>query len=157
REAGAPPDLEGLPELVVRGLDAADARALLLSASVGRLDEQVVDRIVAEARGIPLALVELSTGRTVADVARGFRPPGTAPLSVKIEESFLHRLRSLPANTQRLLLIAAADPTGNPALLWRAAGALGLGPEAAAPAEQARLLELGATVRFPHPLARSAG
>jgi DNA-binding CsgD family transcriptional regulator len=156
RDPGAPPELNGLPELIVHGLDDADARALLASVTVGRLDDQVLDRIVAETRGNPLALLELPNRRSIAEIAGGFGLEATSPVSMQIEESFLRRLRSLPQETQRLLLIAAAEPTGNPTLLWRASALLGLSADAAAPAEAAGLVELGATVRFRHPLVRSA-
>jgi DNA-binding CsgD family transcriptional regulator len=156
REPGGQPDLAGLPELLVEGLDGRDARALLASVITGRLDGQVVERIVAEARGNPLALLELPRGLSAAELAGGFGVSSTLPLTARVEESFLRRLRPLPADTQRLLLVAAAEPVGEPMLLWRAALHLGLGVQAAAPAEGAGLLELGATVRFRHPLVRSA-
>ena len=147
----------GLPELVVTGLDDRDARALLESAVSGRLDARVRDRIVGETRGNPLALLELPLGLTPAELAGGFGLPEAAlPLSGRIEESFTRRLASLPADTRLLLLVAAAEPLGEPVLLWRAAGQLGIGVEARAPAEEAGLCEFGASVRFRHPLVRSA-
>ena len=147
--------LAGLPELVLRGLPDADARALLASVLPGRLDERVRDRIIAESGGNPLALLELPRGVTAAELAGGFGVPGAQPLSGRIEESFLRRIAPLPAKTRRLLLLAAAEPTGDPALLWRAAGRLGIGADAAAPAE-ADGLTVGAQVSFRHPLVRSA-
>jgi len=146
----------GLPDLVVTGLDVRDARALLDSAIRGRMDERVRDRIVAETRGNPLALLELPRGSTPAELAGGFGLPDAMPLANRIERSFLRRLESLPVDTRRLLLVAAAEPVGDVALLWRAAERLGLGEDAAAPAETAGLIELGVRVRFRHPLVRSA-
>ena len=149
-------DLAGLPELVVRGLREADARALLDSVLTGPIDARVRDQIVAETRGNPLALLELPRGLTVAELAGGFGLPGAVPLAGSIEESFRRRVSALPQQTRRLLLLAAADPTGDPALVWRAADRLGIGADAAAPAADAGLAEFGTRVRFRHPLARSA-
>ncbi len=149
-------DLAGLPELVVEGLREADARALLDSVLTGPLDERVRDQIVAETRGNPLALLELVRGLTPAELAGGFGLPGAAPLAGRVEESFRRRVDALPAQTRRLLQLAAADPVGDPVLVWRAAGRLGIGAEAASPAAGAGLVEFGAWVRFRHPLVRSA-
>ena len=149
-------ELAGLPELVLGGLNEADARALLESVLPGRLDERVRDRIVAETRGNPLALLELPRGLTPADLAGGFAPPDIVPLANQIEQSFVRRLESLPAETRRLLLTAAAEPVGDVTLLWRAAERLGIGLDAPAPAEAAGLFEIGVRVRFRHPLVRSA-
>ncbi|HTE60787.1 MAG TPA: AAA family ATPase, partial [Solirubrobacteraceae bacterium] len=150
------PALTGLPELAVEGLHDGDARALLASVISGPLDERVRDRIVAETRGNPLALLELPRGLTPAQLAGGFGLPDAPALSGRIEESFQHRLERLPAETRRLLLVAAAEPVGEPLLTWRAAERLGIGVDAAAPAEAAGLLEIGARMRFRHPLVRSA-
>jgi DNA-binding CsgD family transcriptional regulator len=122
----------------------------------GRLDERVRDRIVAETRGNPLALLELPRGLSAAELAGGFGVPETPTLATRIERSFLRQLQSLPVKTQRLLLAAAAEPIGDVTLLWRAAKWLGVGADAAAPAEAAGLIELGARVRFRHPLLRAA-
>jgi DNA-binding CsgD family transcriptional regulator len=149
-------ELAGLPELVVAGLREADARALLDSVLTGPLDERVRDRIVAETRGNPLALVELVRGVTPAELAGGFGLPGAAPISGRVEEAFRRRVDALPAQTRRLLQVAAADPVGDPVLVWRAAVGLGIGAEAATAAAEAGLLEVGAWVRFRHPLVRSA-
>jgi len=149
-------ELAGLPQLAVGGLGDEDARALLDAALPGRLDERVRERIVAEARGNPLALLELPRGFTVAEVAGGFALPDPGPLASRIEQSFVRQLHSLPDETRWLLLTAAAEPVGDVPLLWRAAARLGIGPDAAAPAEAAGLIELGARVRFRHPLVRSA-
>jgi DNA-binding CsgD family transcriptional regulator len=149
---------EGLPELVVAGLNEADARELLAGVVTGPLDERVRDRIVAETRGNPLALLELPRGRTLAELAGGFglglsRGPA---LSGRIERSFRERLAPLSPSTRLLLLVAAAETVGDPLLVWRASAELGIGPEAAAPATAAGLIDFGSQIRFRHPLVRSA-
>ena len=141
---------------MVEGLGESDARALLGSALPGPLDERVRDRLVAETRGNPLALLELPRGLTPAELAGGFGLPDATALSGRIEESFRRQLASLPATTRRLLLVAAAEPLGEPLLLWRAAERLGIDAQAAAPPPRPGLLEIGARVRFRHPLVRSA-
>src|SRR5215216_148456 len=146
----------GLPELVVDGLGEADARALLASVIPGRLDERVADQLVAETSGNPLALLELPRGLSPAQLAGGFGLPGALSLQGRIEQSFLRRLETLPENTQRLLLVAAAEPLGDPALLWHAAERLGITGTAREPAESAGLIEVDGRVRFRHPLVRSA-
>jgi DNA-binding CsgD family transcriptional regulator len=149
-------DFRGLPELVVGGLADADARELLTAVVRGPLDERVRERIVAETRGNPLALVELPRGLSAAELAGGFAVRDAPPLSSRIEESFLRRLEQLPEETQLLVLLAAAEPVGDPTLVWRAAERLGLDVDAEHHAEAAGLLEIGARVRFRHPLVRSA-
>ena len=149
-------ELGNLPIMVIGGLNDSDARALLDSVFPGRVDERVRDRIVAEARGNPLALLELPLGLTPAELAGGFGRPDVRPLASVIEQSFLRRVQSLPLETQQLLEVAAAEPVGDVPLLWRAAERLGIAADAAAPAEAAGLVELGARVRFRHPLVRSA-
>ena len=149
-------ELAGLPELKVGGLRDDEARALLDSALPGPLDTRARDLIVAEARGNPLALLELPRGLSPAQLAGGFGLPGAAPLAGRIEESFVRQLNVLPAETGRLLHLAAADPTGDRSLVWRAAGRLGIAVQAAAPAVEAGLVAFGAGVRFRHPLVRSA-
>src|SRR5215467_3482815 len=144
-------ELAGLPELVVRGLPEAEARTLLDSALAGPIDRRVRDQIVAETGGNPLALLELPRGMTLAELAGGFGLPSAVPLAGSIEESFRRRVGALPRQTRRLLLLAAADPTGDPALVWRAAGRLGIGVGAAPPAADAGLAEFGIRVRFRHP------
>src|SRR6516165_6242370 len=126
REPSELRELTGLPELVLTGLNDADARALLESVVPGRLDERVRDRIVAETRGNPLALVELPRGLTAAELAGGFGLPGTLPLTEQIEESFARQFGVLPARTRLLVQLAAADPSGDRSLVWRAAGRLGI-------------------------------
>jgi DNA-binding CsgD family transcriptional regulator/tetratricopeptide (TPR) repeat protein len=149
-------ELAGLPELTVGGLADSAARALLNAVLSGPVDARVRDEIVAETRGNPLALLELPRGMTLAELAGGFGLPGALPLAGRIEESFRRQIGALPAQARRLLLVAAADPTGDPVLMWRAAGRLGIGTQAAAPAAEAGLAEFGARVRFRHPLVRSA-
>jgi DNA-binding CsgD family transcriptional regulator len=156
RESGDEQDLPGLPELLVHGLADPDARALLASVITGPLDERVRDRIVAETRGNPLALLELPHGLTPAELAGGFGLPDAPALSGRIEESFQRRLTPLPPATRLLLVVAAAEPVGDPVTLWRAAERLGIRVEAAAPAAAAGLVEFGGRVRFRHPLVRSA-
>src|SRR5216683_390254 len=156
RTQGEERDLADLPELVVEGLRDPEARALLGTVIPGPLDEQVRDRIVAETRGNPLALLELPRGLTAAELAGGFGLPSTLPLPARIEESFRRRAAPLGAASQLLLLVAAAEPVGEAALVWRAAQQLRIGSEAAAPAAETGLLEFGARVRFRHPLVRSA-
>ena len=153
--AGAEAPFAGLPELRLSGLGDADALALLAAAVRAPLDEGVRDQVVAEARGNPLALLELPDHGQRAARAGGFEPPDVQ-VPHRIENEFRRRSAGLPDQTQLLLLIAAADPTGEAALLWRAADHLGIDPEAAAPAEQAGLLEIDTRVRFRHPLVRSA-
>jgi len=148
--------LSGLPGLAVEGLPDADARALLASVIPGPLDERVRDRIIAESGGNPLALLELPHRVTAADLADGFGVAGPLAVAGRIEQSFLRRIAPLPEMTQRLLLLAAAEPVGDPALLWRAAGGLGISADDAAPAEADRLLTVGAQVTFRHPLVRSS-
>jgi DNA-binding CsgD family transcriptional regulator len=154
REPGAA--LAGLPKLEVGGLREDDARALLDSALAGPIDARVRDRIVAETQGNPLALLELPRGLTPAELAGGFGLPGAVPLPERIEESFRRQLEALPAQSRRLLLLAAAEPYGDLPLVWRAAGRLGIPVAAAAPAVDAGLVDFGARVRFRHPLLRSA-
>jgi DNA-binding CsgD family transcriptional regulator len=149
-------ELAGLPELVIEGLREDDARALLDSVLTGPLDARVRDLIVAETRGNPLALLELPRGLTPAELAGGFGFPGEAPIAGRVEDSFRRRVQALPDQSRRLLMVAAADPTGDPGLVWRAAGLLGIGAEAATPATEAGLVEFGAWVAFRHPLVRRA-
>jgi DNA-binding CsgD family transcriptional regulator len=149
-------ELSGLPELEVGGLSDADARALLDSVLLGRLDERVRDRVVSESRGNPLTLLEFARGLAPAQRAGGFALPDVMPSVNRIEQRFAPRLESLPIQTRRLLLLAAAEPLGDVSVLWRAAGRLGLGADAAAPAQDAGLLDIGARVRFRHPLVRPA-
>jgi DNA-binding CsgD family transcriptional regulator len=153
---GPSEELAGLPQLAVKGLREDDARALLELRLTARLDSQVRDQIVNETRGNPLALLELARGVAPAELAGGFALSGAMPLSRSIEESFRGRLEVLPVETRRLLQLAAADPVGEPVLVWQAAKRLGIGTNAATPAADAGLLEIRTRVRFRHPLVRSA-
>jgi DNA-binding CsgD family transcriptional regulator len=149
-------DLRGLPELQVLGLRNGDARALLRSSVMFRLDERIRDRIVAETRGNPLALLELPRGLSVQQLAGGFGlldAPRQA-LPTRLEESFQHRVEAIPAAARRLMLVAAAEPVGDPLLVWRAADRLGI--EIAAADATDGLLTIEESVRFRHPLVRSA-
>ena len=148
--------LARLAELHVGPLGYRDARTLLESVLPGPLDEQVIERLVAEAHGNPLALLELPRGMTPTQLAGGFGLPDALPLSDQLMESFTRRLDTLPADARRLLLVAAADPTGDLALVWRAARRLGIPDAAAQAAEAEGLLAFGARVTFRHPLVRSA-
>src|SRR5262249_49603142 len=149
-------ELAGLPELVVAGLGDSDARALLEAALAGPLDARVADLIIAETGGNPLALLELPRGLSPAELAGGFGLPGAAPLTRQIATRFAGQLGVLPAQTRRLMELAAADPSGDRSLVWRAARRLGIPVQAGAAAVDAGLVEFGARVRFCHPLARSA-
>src|ERR1700759_4933654 len=171
-------DGAGLPELGVEGLGGSGARSLLesvLTGLTGPLDARVRDRIIADTHGNPLALLELTRGLTPAQLMGGFGVHGASPLDGQIEESFGRQLAVLPAQTRRLMQLAAADPSGDPVLVWRGgrggAGGGGGGGGAggggggrgggrggggAGPGVEAGLAEFGARVRFRHPLVRSA-
>ncbi|WP_328504786.1 AAA family ATPase [Streptomyces sp. NBC_00457] len=149
-------EFAGLPELTLTGMNDANARALLDSVIAAPMDERVRDRIVAEARGNPLALLEFPRGLTAAELAGGFGLPDPGSMVGHIEQSYLRRVRSLPPTTQRLLLTAAAEPVGDVMLLWRALERLGIEPGAAAAAQAAGMIDIGNLMRFRHPLLRSA-
>src|SRR6476659_7133890 len=148
--------LAGLPELVVGGLSEADAGALLDSILTAPLDPHVRDQIVSETRGIPLAMLELLRDLTPAELAGGFGLAGGVRFAGSIEETFRRRIDALPSDSRRLVQLAAADPVGDPLLVWRAAERLGISTDAATTPAQVGLLEFGARVRFRHPLVRSA-
>jgi DNA-binding CsgD family transcriptional regulator len=151
--------LDGLPELRIDGLSDEDARALLDTYLSGPVDARVRDRIVAEARGNPLALLELPRDLTAAELAFGFGSPtagGATGLVSRMEEGFQQRISRLPPDTRTLLRAAAVEPVGNAPLLWRALQRLGVDRDAAAAAAAAGLLEIGTRVRFRHSLVRSA-
>ena len=148
--------LAGLPTLPIGGLRDSDARPLLLGSVHGPLDVPVADQIIAESHGNPLALLELPRTWRATDLAGGFGLPVTRPVVDKIEDSYIQRLLLLPADTQLLVLTAAAEPLGDPGLLRRAAAALGIEMAAAAPAVDAGLFRVGRRVEFAHPLVRSA-
>ena len=156
RPGGDDPALDDLPALPLPGLGDADARNLLMATHPGPLDAAVRDEMVAETRGNPLALLELFRGQTPDMLAGGFGPPGAVQLRGRLEQSFRQRIETLPEDTQRLLLLIAADPIGDPGLVWAAAPQLGVGFDAADAAVAAGLLEMGQRARFRHPLVRSA-
>jgi DNA-binding CsgD family transcriptional regulator len=152
----APDHLAGLPELRLGGLDDQSARALLATVASGPLDESVRARILEETHGHPLALLELYRGRSPAELAGGFALPDARDLPERIEYRYAARLAELPEDVQRLVLLAAADPAGDPALILRAARLLGLDTGTVNLAAADDLLRFGAHVRFRHPLVRSA-
>ncbi|MBV9424349.1 MAG: AAA family ATPase [Solirubrobacterales bacterium] len=154
REPGE--ELDRISQLEVQGVRNRDARALLNSALQLKLDERVRDRIIAETRGNPLALLELPRGLTPTQLAGGFGLLEAQALTGRIEESFVRRLEPLAGGARRLLLVAAAEPVGDPLLLWRAAERLGIGPAAAEAVEASGLVAIGERVIFRHPLVRSA-
>jgi DNA-binding CsgD family transcriptional regulator len=149
-------ELRGLPELEVQGLPTGDARALLGAVVRIVLDARVRDRLVAETGGNPLALLELPRGLSTTQLAAGFGLLGGQALSRRIEASFRDRLEQLPLGTKRLLLVAAAEPAGDPLVVWRAAERLGIEVSAAVAADTGQLLTIGEQVTFRHPLVRSA-
>src|SRR5262249_18446131 len=149
-------DMRMLPALEIKGLKEADAQVLVDTVLTAPLDERVRDQVVAETRGNPLALLELPRSLSGQELAGGFGLPGAAQLSAAMEESFRRGVEALPDETRRLLLLAAAEPLGDPALLWRAAARLGISAAAATPAIESGTAEFGTRVRFRHPLARSA-
>jgi DNA-binding CsgD family transcriptional regulator/tetratricopeptide (TPR) repeat protein len=156
RAVGGHEVLEGLPELRVTGLSDTDARQLLQSVMLGGIDPHVRDRVVAETRGLPLALLEIPRNVSAAELAGGFWNTGGRSSTGQLEDAFVRRIQELPDPTRRLLLIAAAEPVGDAALFVRAATQLGVPVDALAPAEAAGVIEFGSRMRFHHPLMRSA-
>jgi DNA-binding CsgD family transcriptional regulator len=149
-------ELHGMPTMLLDGLRDDNARELVNSVLMHRMDEQVLERLVAEAHGNPLALLELPRSLSPAQMGGGFGLPVSVPLRGRIEESFRRRLRRLPPPSRQLLLVAAAEPTGESTLIWRAAELLGIPESAADPPQAERLLDLSAGIVFRHPLVRSA-
>src|SRR4051794_35601143 len=156
REPNTKRAFDGLREVPLAGLDEEHARDLLTGATPGRLDDQIRDRIVAETGGNPLALLELPRSMSSAELAGGFDLPATADLPGHIEEHYLRRIDALPESSRQLVLLAAAEPVGDATVAWRAADFLEIERSALAAATEANLLEIGAQVRFRHPLVRSA-
>jgi DNA-binding CsgD family transcriptional regulator len=154
REVGS--EFGRFPQLRVEPLGRQNARTLLESVLAARLDEPVLERIVAETGGNPLAILELPRGLSPAELGGGFGLPAALPLSTGIERSFRRRLAGLPPDARRLLLLAAAEPVGDPALLWRSARRLGIPETAAEAVESEGFLKLDGSVTFRHPLVRSA-
>jgi AAA ATPase domain len=149
-------ELQGLPDLHVGGLRNGDARAVLNTAVNFPLDDQIRDRVVAETRGNPLALLELPRGLTPAQLAGGFGLLDAGGLSGRIEESYVRQFKALPTEARRFLLVAAAEPIGDPLLVWRTAERLGIAAATAVDAHVGDLLTIGERVTFRHPLVRSA-
>jgi DNA-binding CsgD family transcriptional regulator len=154
--SGRPVWLDGLPDIQLRGLPAVEARELLSSAAGGGVDGLVAARIIAETAGNPLGLIELGVELSSGELDGQVALPDPLPLGRRLEARFLGQVRSLPADTQLLLLCVAADATGDAELLWRAADHLGIPAGAAAAAEEQDLLAFRSPVRFRHPLIRSA-
>src|SRR5258708_36296167 len=155
RDSHRATELGGLPEMVVAGLAEGDARELLASVLPGAMDQQVLDRILAEAHGNPLALLELPRMETPGFLVGGYRYDPSAVPS-RIEESYRHQVAQLPGDTRRLLVIAAAEPTGDPVLVWRAARGTGISTGHGRDAPATPLVECGTPVRFLHPLSPPA-
>ena len=153
--AGELPALAGLPELVIGGLDEAAALELLASLTPGRLSPAVGARIVTETSGNPLALTEVARELSPAQLAGAEVLPEPLPAGSSLEEAFGRRVGRLPPETRLLLAVAAAEPTASEVLLWRAAGQLGIDPDAAAAADLGGLAVIGSQVEFRHPLVRS--
>jgi DNA-binding CsgD family transcriptional regulator/tetratricopeptide (TPR) repeat protein len=151
-----PDVLAGLPELEIHGLSDAEARDLLESVMFGGIDPRVRDRIVAETRGVPLAILEVPRTVSATELAGGFWISGKRNTTAAIEEGFVQRVKALPTETQTLLLVAAAEPVGDAALFLSAAARLGIPIDALAPAEAVGVIEFGPRMRFHHPLMRSA-
>lgn len=156
RETGSERLLPDIPSLTIEGLVEEDARALITASVHGQLDSRVRDRIVADTHGNPLALLELAGRMSRAELAGGFGVPQATTVPGDIEEHYWRRIKALPESTQRFMLLAAADPTGDATLVWRAAQMLGLPRSAALVGESEGLLEIGSRIRFSHPLVRSA-
>ncbi|MBO0679943.1 AAA family ATPase [Mycolicibacterium sp. S2-37] len=148
--------LAGLPELPIQGLSTVDARHLLNSVMIGGIDPSVRDRVVAETRGNPLELLEVPRMYSASELAGGFWAVAAQPSPSRVEESYLRRIRALPDDTRRLLLIAAAEPVGDSALFLRTAALLKTAVDALGPAEAAGVIEFGPRMRFHHPLMRAA-
>jgi DNA-binding CsgD family transcriptional regulator/tetratricopeptide (TPR) repeat protein len=145
-----------LPDLTLKGLDDDDARGLLAATVTRRLDERIRDRLIADTGGNPLAILELPAVMSAAELAGGFSAPSTTTVPTHVRDAYLRRINALPKRTRQLLLLAAADPTGDPTLVWRAAITLGIGHEDLTSAQADQLFEIGSRVRFRHPLVRSA-
>jgi DNA-binding CsgD family transcriptional regulator len=151
-----PGPLDGLPELRLAGLAEADAWALLAATAGPALLRPDGTRILAETGGNPLALIEIGQELASGQLSSDLPLPEPLPVGRQLEQRYLREIQGLPRDTRALLLAAAADPTGDPGLLWRAGQDLGFSSEAAAPAEARQLITIRDVVRFRHPLIRSA-
>jgi DNA-binding CsgD family transcriptional regulator len=156
RDPAGAQELAGFDELVLHGLGDAEARVLLDSVVPGPMDERVRERIVAESRGNPLALLELPRSWTDAELADGLGVADAGSMAHRIEQCYVRRLQPLSEDARRVLLLAAAEPLGDAALFWSAADRLGLGVDPAGAAVASGLVDLGARVSFQHPLVRTA-
>lgn len=156
RDPSSVRELSGLPELALRGLSTADARRLLATTLPGRIDERVLQNIISEADGNPLALLEIPKALSPDELAGGYGIPKAAPPASMLERNFLCQIREIPSSTRTLLVIAACEPTGRSDWLWAAADRLGVQPDAVTPAEAAGLVDAHAGIRFRHPLIRTA-
>ena len=148
--------LDGLPDLTLAGLPPREARELLVSVSGVPVNPRVGERIVAQTRGNPLALVELGAELTRDELSGASPLPEPLPVGRRLEEGLRRRVQGFPADLQTLLLLAAAEPSGDPNLLWRACSVLGLEPEVADFPGVDRLLTFAPRIEFRHPLIRSA-
>jgi DNA-binding CsgD family transcriptional regulator len=148
--------LAGLPEMHIGGLTGNDAHTLVASVATGPVDSQVSQRIIAETQGNPLAILELTAELTPRQLSSTLLLPNPLPIGNRLQQRFIRQMKGVPATTQTLLLLAAAEPSGDAVVLWRAARALKLDRRAVAPAEANRLLVVGPHVAFRHPLIRSA-
>lgn len=148
--------LAGLPELAVTGLGTDAAGRLLESVVSGALDPGVRDRVIASTGGNPLALIEAARELRADQLSGETSLPEPIPFGRALERVYLREARALPPQTRTLLLTSAADPTSDPNVLWRAGPELGFDAAAAAAAEEHNLLSIRETVRFRHPLIRSA-
>jgi hypothetical protein len=155
-QAAGPSPLDGFPQLRLDGLADVAARQLLAATVIAPVADGVAERLLAETGGNPLAIVELARELTPAQLTGDEALPERLPLPERLAAHFLDQVRRLPADTQTLLLVAAAEPSGDAAVLWRAASELGIGRDALLAAQQARLVALGDRVAFRHPLIRSA-
>src|SRR6185437_15797355 len=147
--------LDGLPSLHVPGLPPAEARQLLTHAAGEKASSGVIEQIITQISGNPLALIELGRDLAPEQLSGEAFLPSPLPVGRRLQARFLGQVRRLPAATQTLLLTAAADPTGDLALLWRAGQHLGFDARAAGPAEAAELVTIGSALAFRHPLVRS--
>ena len=154
RELGA--GLTDLLQMSVKSLSDSEARALLFSALPRPLDERVAMRMLAETNGNPLALLQSARGLTPMQWAGGFGDPDVGLTTSLVDEHFARQLTALPDETRQFLLVAAAEPLGEPFLLWRAIERLGIPGDAADAARDCGLLDIGSRVRFRHPVMRSA-
>ena len=154
REPSGGRDFAGIPDLPLEPLHDQDARALLDARLFGPMDPAVRDRVLAEARGNPRRLLASAGRQTAEELGGGFGLPSLEAASAPEAGGLLRALDALPRAVRRLLLIAAAEPTGSPALVWRAADLLDVarGPQTAA---AGAIADFGAFIRFRHVVGRS--